>query len=186
MQEFIEKLIARLEEEKSLVPYNKILDTIEDKPKEIGQLMTYQRVIEIVNQLAEEHKSDKVNQLAMIYAQNMYMYGVDVTKALETATSQSAALNEAYLRGLHDERKYQYTQMKNNGDWIPCSERLPKIPNSYLVTKMCENDGNPIYDVAHEIFWTRDEKWDCERDEDCEWKVIAWQNKLAPYQPKGE
>ena len=57
MKEFIEKLIGRLEEEKSLVPYNRLLDTIEDKPKEVGQLMTYQRVIEIVNQLAEEHNN---------------------------------------------------------------------------------------------------------------------------------
>ena len=55
MKEFIEKLIGRLEEEKRLVPYNRLLDTIEDKPKEVGQLMTYQRVIEIVNQLAEEY-----------------------------------------------------------------------------------------------------------------------------------
>ena len=77
----------------------------------------------------------------------------------------------------------QLAEEHNNG-WIPCEVELPKIPNSYLVTKMCENDGNPIYDVAHEIFWTKDEKWDCERDEDCEWKVIAWQNKLAPYQPE--
>ena len=58
MNEFIEKLIGRLEEEKRLVPYNRLLDTIEDKPKEVGQLMTYQRVIEIVNQLAEEYNND--------------------------------------------------------------------------------------------------------------------------------
>ena len=58
MKQFIEKLIERLEEEKSLVPYNRLLDTIEDKPKEVGQLMTYQRVIEIVNQLAEEYNND--------------------------------------------------------------------------------------------------------------------------------
>ena len=70
-------------------------------------------------------------------------------------------------------------------DWIPVETELPKISNSYLVTKMCENDGNPIYETAHEIFWTSDRKWDCERDEYCDWKVIAWQNKIAPYQ-KGE
>ena len=58
MKEFIEKLIGRLEEEKRLVPYNRLLDTIDDKPKEVGQLMTYQRVIEIVNQLAEEYNND--------------------------------------------------------------------------------------------------------------------------------
>lgn len=71
-----------------------------------------------------------------------------------------------------------------NNDWIPCEVDLPKIPNSYLVTKMCENDDNPIYETAHEIFWTTDGKWDCERDEYCEWKVIAWRDKLAPYKPK--
>ena len=76
-------------------------------------------------------------------------------------------------------------ELAKDGGWIPCSERLPEISNSYLVTKMCENDENPIYETAHEIFWTIDGKWDCERDEYCEWKVIAWQNKLAPYK-KGE
>jgi hypothetical protein len=67
MQQFIDKLIGRLEEEKSLVPYNRILDTIEEKPKEVGQIMTYQRVIEIINQLAEEYKprtnADKVRAM---------------------------------------------------------------------------------------------------------------------------
>ena len=78
------------------------------------------------------------------------------------------------------------TNVGSNG-WIPCSSGvLPKRPNSYCVTKMCENDGNPIYETCHEIFWTNDNKWDCERDEDCEWRVIAWKEKDKPYQPKGE
>lgn len=75
------------------------------------------------------------------------------------------------------------TEEYNNG-WIPCEKELPKWPNTYLVTKMSEHDGNPIYETAHEIFWGSDGKWDCERDEDSEWKVIAWQNKIKPYQPK--
>ena len=74
----------------------------------------------------------------------------------------------------------------NNG-WIPCSSGvLPKRSNSYCVTKMFENDGNPIYETCHEIFYTIDNKWDCERDEDYEWRVIAWKEKDKPYQPKGE
>lgn len=76
-------------------------------------------------------------------------------------------------------------EVAKDGGWIPVETELPKISNSYLVTKMCENDGNPIYETAHEIFWTTEGKWDCERDEYCDWKVIAWQNKVAPYQ-KGE
>ena len=80
----------------------------------------------------------------------------------------------------------QEAEQYNNG-WIPCSSVvLPKRSNSYCVTKMCENDGNPIYETCHEIFWTNDNKWDCERDEDCEWRVIAWKEKDKPYQPKGE
>ena len=69
-------------------------------------------------------------------------------------------------------------------EWIPCAKELPNVSNSYLVTKMCKNDGNPIYETAHEIFWTRDGKWDCERDEDCEWIVTAWREKLEPYRPE--
>lgn len=64
-----------------------------------------------VKRLAEECNQNQINQLAMMYAQNMYIYGVDVTKAWETAISQSNALNKAYLRGLHDERKYQHMHM---------------------------------------------------------------------------
>ena len=73
------------------------------------------------------------------------------------------------------------TNVRSNG-WIPVEVELPKITNDYLVTKMCDNDENPIYETAHEIFWTIDGKWDCERDEYCDWKVIAWQNKIVPYQ----
>ena len=76
---------------------------------------------------------------------------------------------------------------ENHNDWISCSSGvLPKRSNSYCVTKMCENDGNPIYETCHEIFWTNDNKWDCERDEDCKWRVIAWKEKDKPYQPKGD
>lgn len=57
MEEFIKKLIGRLEDEKDKVPVNRLIDDIiKDKPKELGQLIAYRRSIEIVNQLAEEHK----------------------------------------------------------------------------------------------------------------------------------
>jgi hypothetical protein len=99
-------------------------------------------------------------------------------------------LDYEYAKGKRDgveesiEIVNQLAEEYNNG-WIACEKELPKIPNSYLVTKMCDDDGKRIYETAHEIFWTSDGKWDCERDEDCEWKVIAWRKKLAPYQ-KGE
>lgn len=65
---------------------------------------------------------------------------------------------------------------KLNGGWIPCSERLPEKSNSYLVTKHIDETENnmAMSEVCTEIFWITDNKWDCERDSDCEWKVTAW------------
>lgn len=45
----IDKLVEQLEELKSQVPVNRILDDIiKDKPKELGQLIAYNKAIEIV------------------------------------------------------------------------------------------------------------------------------------------
>lgn len=43
------------------------------------------------------------------------------------------------------------------GDWIPCSERLPENPNSYLVTKHIDEteDNTEMSEVCTEIFWYR-------------------------------
>ena len=51
MQEVFDKIIEKLEEAKSNVPVNRLLDDIiKDKPKELGQLMAYNKAIEIVKQ----------------------------------------------------------------------------------------------------------------------------------------
>lgn len=45
----VDKVVEQLEELKSQVPVNRILDDIiKDKPKELGQLIAYHKVIEIV------------------------------------------------------------------------------------------------------------------------------------------
>lgn len=58
--------------------------------------------------LAEEN--EQVLGLAYMYAKNMHLYGTDVTKAWDSVVQQSAALNEAYIRGRMDSdeewRKY--------------------------------------------------------------------------------
>ena len=55
MQEVFEKL----EDAKSNVPVNRLLDDIiKDKPKELGQLMAYNKSIEIVKQEAEQFGTD--------------------------------------------------------------------------------------------------------------------------------
>ena len=58
MNEAFEKIIEKLEEAKSNVPVNRLLDDIiKDKPKELGQLMAYNKAIEIVKQEADQHNN---------------------------------------------------------------------------------------------------------------------------------
>ena len=58
MNKEFEKIIEKLEEAKSNVPVNRLLDDIiKDKPKELGQLMAYNKAIEIVKQEAEQYNN---------------------------------------------------------------------------------------------------------------------------------
>ena len=46
-----DKVVAQLEKLKSLVPVNRVLDDIvNDKPKELGMLIAYEKAIEIVKE----------------------------------------------------------------------------------------------------------------------------------------
>ena len=49
------------------------------------------------------HESEQVIALAYMYAKNMCEYGVDVTKEIDSAVAQQAALHNAYLKGRNDE-----------------------------------------------------------------------------------
>ena len=60
------------------------------------------------------HESEQVISLAYMYAKNMYDYGVDVTKEINSAVVQQAALHNAYLKGRSDERILSMIHMDNN------------------------------------------------------------------------
>lgn len=186
MKEFIEKLIERLKEIKTYYAE----DFSQGYSCEVDCVEKYE-VKKIVNQLAEEYNNDMVTQLAMMYAKNLYVYGVDVTKVWKTATSQSMALEQAYLRGRQYERdRFAEWQEEHNNGWIPCSERLPskeeylKDDGRFIVT-----DGNrryqSIYDIYQGGFRTlklftnggSERGWNFEEDN----RVIAWQPLPAPY-----
>ena len=123
----------------------------------------YNTAIKIIRNVAEKYENQYVS--VCIYEQ--------------VAWERNIAIEQLYELG------YEFGEKINN--WTPCSSGiLPKTTDLYCVTKMCENDDNPIYEVCHEIFYTRDGKWDCERDPDCEWKVIAWKNRCKPYKPEGK
>ena len=60
------------------------------------------------------NESEQVIALAYMYAKNMYDYGVDVTKEIDSAVAQQAALHNAYLKGRSDERILSMIHMDNN------------------------------------------------------------------------
>ena len=76
MNKAFEKILERLEENKSIIPVNRVLDDIiKDKPKELGQLMAYNNSIKIVQEVAEEYK-DKPNIIdgLKIFLQEKFNY----------------------------------------------------------------------------------------------------------------
>ena len=60
------------------------------------------------------HESEQVIALAYMYAKNLREYGVDVTKEIDSAVAQQAALHNAYLKGRNDERILSMIHMDNN------------------------------------------------------------------------
>lgn len=54
----------------------------------------------LLEELAKEDL--QVLSLAYMYAKNLHMYGEDVTKAIYSATQNTAMLNKAYQRGYYD------------------------------------------------------------------------------------
>lgn len=70
-----------------------------------------QRREAIISQLSR--KDTMVLSLALIYAENYYKYGVDITKQWTSAVQQSDALHNAYLRGCEEEHETQRRHCEN-------------------------------------------------------------------------
>ena len=60
------------------------------------------------------NESEQVIALAYMYAKNMYDYGVDVTKEIDSAVVQQEALHNAYLKGRNDERILSMIHISNH------------------------------------------------------------------------
>ena len=121
MSEFIKKLIGRFEKE-SHIKYDRLDDGY---CFDAEHFIYTSDAIRIVNELAEEQKHDMVTQLAMMYAKNIYMYGVDVTKAWESAVQNYMALEKAYIRGRQDEsdKFSEWREEHKDKDCSQCSRR---------------------------------------------------------------
>lgn len=157
-----------------------------DYAYEVAMYDARNKATAIVNQVAEEYKDSEIYQLAMIYAEKIMKYGLDITERRETATSQSAALERAYMRGMQEQiDKFNQLKEEYNNGWIPVSEKLPEEHELYDIT--FKNDAgihsdSAIYEpFSGNWYWCDDETELLEED-----KVLAWAEKREPYQPKGD
>ena len=173
MNEFIEKLIGKLEEKANqtwLV---------------LAERNGYERAIEIVNQLAEEYKPksewqsiyDKVISLEYEYAENGNKDAVIDCIRLEN-------LLQYFKEELQSAEEYKDNLSENLTDWIPCSEKLPPKPENNM---LFENKPLELYlatvrgsDYAWRVFWNGEyftDGWD-------KVNVIAWQELPKVYKSK--
>ena len=60
------------------------------------------------------NESEQVIALAYVYAKNLCEYGVDVTKEIDSAVAQQAALHNAYLKGRSDEHILSMIHISNH------------------------------------------------------------------------
>ena len=91
----------------------------------------------------------------------------------------------AHLQCTKRELEFLLSLMVNNREWIPVSERLPKIADVYRVTRYYPNNVmNPKYLVDACAFdgsntWYNDNRINHERSYAD--NVIAWQENPEPY-----
>lgn len=182
MNKVFKKIIEKLEDAKSNVPVNRLLDDIiNDKPKELGQLMAYNKAIEIVKQEAEKYKSTKQINCS---SEDLISRSVlnDKLKKWKFANEERGYdTAKDLVQEMIDLVKEQPSVSANNG-WIPVSERLPEKDKYILLSFL--NFSIPCVGRYNEdenggAFYIGDE------DETCvsqELFVNAWQPLLEPYQ----
>ena len=179
MNKAFEKILERLILESSSC---KVYKLINPNKEDIAEFNTYKKCIEIVKEVAEEYKRDMKHNLAEMYAKNMVDYGVDVTKAWQTATQQSCALEKAYIRGRQYEvDRFNKLRKEYNGGWIPCSEKLPELRHDVLVTVKYTGF------MGMHGYWIRTGHMEAENDwcGDCAGgEVIAWQPLPEPFKER--
>jgi hypothetical protein len=64
-----------------------------------------------------------------------------------------------------------------HGEWIPCSERLPKIFGTYLVT----TEEGKVFEYDYDILTVHLKKWSY-----CRKEIVAWMPLPKPYEKEGE
>ena len=184
MNKEFEKIIEKLEEAKSNVPVNRLLDDIiKDKPKELGQLMAYNKAIEIVKQEAEKYNN------AIIDGKYCFQ---------SCACTEKCDKCSRLCNGDIDwyENIDNWTEQYNNGFNDIVEIGLPPVGKPLIVTVKDNLQGRPN-ELRYPVYYEKDSMkggyhWSW-RYGDFAYElvpdvseVIAWQPLPQPYQPKGE
>lgn len=166
MNEFIEKLIGRLEEEiKDVSESQSSYEVGSDMSITCSHIMGTLRDVKnrIIPKLAEEHKSD-------VMINEQYCWNTC------GATEHCKECNRLCNGSIDYYENYDFMAEEYNGGWIPCENELPKETGCYLVTY--RKNRELLVDAWY--FNGRNFNQVDEID------VIAWQPLSKPYNPKGE
>lgn len=167
MQEFIKKLIARLEEEKTRME-QMYIDNLSRPGTNLtlrlnGKVQGMEKAIYIANQLAEEYEECyKDCGECEAYDKDKH----HCPKFCKVITEAVAEIEE------------------NHPGWISCSERLPKSGVTVIVSYKDRFLGDGTcegwYDAPNEMWHLTDYEYSDNAE------VTYWRERLAPYQPKGD
>lgn len=111
-------------------------------------------------------------------------------EAVIDAIADTSVNGESLGYGLAEEIVSEIPPVENKAEWIPVSERLPKIADVYRVTRYYPNNVmNPNYLVDACFFdgsdtWYNDNRINHERAYAD--NVIAWNENPEPYIPESE
>ena len=183
MNEFIEKLIGRLEEEKNKAEeiYHKFLDDgnlpclYDASDMTEAEIDEIKKVIQIVNELAEEYKTIANNDRKVLTSvERLVDFVINIRDCCSTNYCEGCPFRE---KGCSKEKIVEYLNKElaeeYNGGWIPCSERLPSFDGHFICT------AKEVEESLELIYSSFDNSW---MDEfDSEYDVVAWQPLPEPY-----
>lgn len=180
MQREFEKIIERLEEEKTKA-YNTYARY--EMSVDLGRSFGVEKAIEIVNQVASEYGDGADSNDLMVVESLPSLYP---------------------LQDFEEEAICRVVASAKYGGWIPCSERLPEEHDSiFAIFKGTGKWNNSMFEkVSDEVSvtivgkngtratthaHTIDGKWSCDLLKcDKSYRIIAWRPLSPPYQPKEE
>lgn len=162
MKEFIDKLIARLELAKktALVNVKNPVPIVFKCDLQEYTDLCFDEAIEIVNQLAEEHKDN-------VMINEQYCWKTC------GATEHCKECNRLCNGSIDYYENYDFMTEEHNNGWISVEERLPEYTGTFICT------AKGIEESLELIYSSWDNSWMDELD--TEYEVIAWQPLPAPY-----